>query len=32
MIRDLTLKPFQEEALDLMVGRRALLALTMGLG
>jgi len=33
VIRDLTLKPFQEEALDLMVGRgSALLALTMGLG
>lgn len=33
MIRELTLKPFQEEALELMVGRgKALLALTMGLG
>lgn len=33
MIRDLTLKPFQEEAVELMVGRgNALLALTMGLG
>ena len=33
MIRELTLKPFQEEALELMVGRgSALLALTMGLG
>lgn len=33
MIRELTLKPFQEEAVDLMVGRgKSLLALTMGLG
>jgi SNF2 family DNA or RNA helicase len=33
VIRELTLKPFQEEALELMVGRgNALLALTMGLG